>query len=118
LFHFLFCLAFFFVLCLQIALGQAHVNLNKNKNHIHIFSFMLQIALGQAHVNLRQKHTYALQREASVGLKINHHFYHKDLKHNFKTNIKIQRWDNLPARQGECLISESIPSTRIKHRTS
>ena len=76
------------------------------------------MTLGQAHVNLKQKHTYALQHEASIGLKVNHHFYHKDLKHNFKTKIKIQTWDNLPACQGECPISESNPSARIKHRTS
>src|ERR1700676_88073 len=34
-----------------------------------------------------------------------------------KTKIKIQRWDNSPARQGECPISESNPHAGIKHST-
>ena len=39
-----------------------------------------------------------------------------NIKNQSKTKIKIQRWDNSPTHQGECPISESIPSARIKHR--
>ena len=39
------------------------------------------------------------------------------VQHNLKPQIKIQRWDNSPARQGECPISESNPHAGIKHST-
>ena len=39
------------------------------------------------------------------------------VQHNLKPQIKIQRWDNSPAHQGECPISESNPHAGIKHST-